>query len=99
MRVVFFIFMAIYCLNAETVLVVNSNSDVKKYTETVEEFSKTFNKPFKTLDISHKNSKEIKKHLYDEYPDIVYAVGAKAYHYTNEYIPEKEIYFSSIVDW
>lgn len=99
MRVVFFIFMTIYCLNAETVLVINSNSDVKKYTETVEEFSETFNKPFKTLDISHKNSKEIKKYLYDEYPDIVYAVGAKAYQYANEYIPEKEIYFSSIVDW
>jgi putative tryptophan/tyrosine transport system substrate-binding protein len=86
-------------LQAQTVLVINSNSQVKRYTEAIDEFSKTFNKPFNTLDISTMSGSEIKKYLYDEYPDIVYVVGAKAYQYANEYIPEKEIYFSSVVDW
>ncbi|HEX5330197.1 ABC transporter substrate-binding protein [Sulfuricurvum sp.] len=86
-------------LHAQTILVINSNSDVKKYNEAVEEFGKSVKYPFKTLDISNKTTPEIKKYLYDEYPDVVYTVGAKAYQYANEYIPEKEIYFSSIVDW
>lgn len=99
MRLLFFISLFTLFLHAQTLLVINSNSDVKKYTEAVDEFSKNFNQPFKILDISHMKSREIKKYLYDEYPDSVYAVGAKAYQYANEYIPEKEIYFSSIADW
>lgn len=99
MRLLFIISLFTLLLEAQSILVINSNPDVKKYTEAVDEFGKTFNMPFKTLDISHKSNREIRKYLYDEYPDIVYAVGAKAYQYANEYIPEKEIYFSSIVDW
>ena len=99
MRLLFFISLFSLLLHAQSILVINSNSNVKKYTEAVDEFGKNFNKPFKTVDISSMNNKEIKKYLYDEYPDIVYTVGAKAYQYANEYIPEKEIYFSSIVDW
>lgn len=86
-------------LQAQNILVVNSNSKVKKYTEAVEQFGLNFSRPYKILDISEKNSRQIRDALYDEYPDIVYTVGAKAYQYANEYIPEKEIYFSSIVDW
>lgn len=99
MRFLFIISCITFYLHAQTLLVINSNSDVKKYTEAVDEFSKNFNQPFKILDISHMKSREIRKYLYDEYPDSVYAVGAKAYQYANEYIPEKEIYFSSIADW
>lgn len=99
MRLLFFISLFTLALQAHTILVINSNSDVKKYNEAVDEFGKNFNYTFKTLDISNKSSNEIKKALYDEYPDVVYAVGAKAYQYANEYIPEKEIYFSSVVDW
>lgn len=99
MRLLVFISLFALCLHAQSVLVIQSNSEVKKYTQAVDEFTHTFTKPFKTLDISRKSSKEIQKALYDEYPDIVYAVGAKAYLYANEYLPEKEIYFSSVVDW
>ncbi|MCX6073831.1 MAG: ABC transporter substrate-binding protein [Campylobacterales bacterium] len=99
MKLLFFLSLFSLLLQGETILVMNSNSDVKKYTEAVDAFSKNFNRPFKTLDISAMSSSEIKQSLYDEYPDIVYAVGAKAYQYANEYIPEKKIYFSSIVDW
>jgi putative tryptophan/tyrosine transport system substrate-binding protein len=99
MRVLFLLTLLTFFLQAQTVLVINSNSNVKKYNDAVEEFGKNFHSPFKTLDISDKNTQEIKNSLYDEYPDIVYAIGAKAYQYANHYIPEKEIYFSSIVDW
>lgn len=99
MRSLLFISVFSLYLHAQTILVINSNSDVKKYNESVDEFGKSVKYPFKTLDISNKTSHEIKKYLHDEYPDVVYTVGAKAYQYANEYIPEKEIYFSSIVDW
>ncbi len=99
MRSLFFIFIFTLSIHAQSILVINSNSGIKKYRESVEEFSKNFDAPFKVLDISDKSSAYIKEFLYDEYPDIVYAVGAKAYQYANKYIPEKEIYFSSIVNW
>lgn len=99
MKLLLLISLFIFSLHGQNVLVINSNSNIIKYNEAVEEFSKTFPSPFKTLDITDKSSKEIKKALYDEYPDVVYAIGAKAYQYAHEYIPEKEIYFSSIIDW
>lgn len=99
MRSLLFIFIFTLSMHAQSILVINSNSGIKKYSESVEEFSKNFDAPFKVLDISDKSSERIKECLYDEYPDIVYAVGAKAYQYANQYLPEKEIYFSSIIDW
>jgi putative tryptophan/tyrosine transport system substrate-binding protein len=99
MRLLFIISVYILFLQAQTILVINSNSGVKKYTQAVDEFSKNFDRPYTVFDISNKSSKEIKEYLYDEYPDIVYTVGVKAYQYANEYIPEKDIYFSSIIDW
>lgn len=99
MKHLFFIAFLSLFLHAQNILVINSNPDVKKYAEAVDEFSKNCKRPFKTLDISTMGSEDIKKSLYDEYPDIVYAVGAKAYQYANEYLSEKEIYFSSVVDW
>lgn len=99
MKPFFLLSLLALCLHAQSVLVINSNSDVKKYNEVIEEFAKSSHAPFDILDLSGKNSEEIKQALYNAYPDVVYAVGAKAYQYANEYIPEKEIYFSSIVDW
>lgn len=99
MRTLLFISIFSLIMHAQSILVINSNAEIKKYRESVEEFSKNFERPFKVLDISDKSSERIQKYLYDEYPDIVYAVGTKAYQYANQYLPEKEIYFSSIVDY
>lgn len=99
MRLILLISFFSLFLQAQNILVINSSTEVEKYKETIEAFSKSFNKPFKTLDISSKSQDSIKEYLYAEYPDIVYAVGAKAYQYANKYIPEKKIYFSSIVNW
>jgi len=89
----------ILSLQAEKILLINSNSNVEKYREVVKSFGEDFKQEFKTIDISNMRQDEIKEYLYDEYPDIVYAVGNKAYQYAHKYLPEKKIFFSSIVNW
>ncbi|WP_294962993.1 ABC transporter substrate binding protein [Sulfurimonas sp.] len=99
MRLLILISILTLFLQAQDILIINSNSNIQKYKETEVGFSKSINGPFKTLDISGMSSSEIREYLYTEYPDIVYAIGAKAYQYANQYIPEKKIYFSSIMNW
>lgn len=99
MRLLFLLFSFVLLLEAQEILVINSNAKIEKYQEAVDGFSQSINRPFKTIDISQMKSSEIKEYLYNEYPDIVYAIGAKAYQYANQYIPEKKIYFSSIMNW
>lgn len=97
--IVLMILLSSVLMSAQSVLVVNSNPKTKKYADAVEEFSHNFHGEFSVLDISEKSGIQIREALYDLYPDIVYAVGANAYRYANEYLPEKPIYFSSIADW
>lgn len=99
MKIIFTLLLTFISLYAQKVLVLNSNNHIIKYEETVVAFTKEFNKPFRILNISDKSEKEIEEYLYDEYPDIIFAVGAKAYQYAYKYLPEKKIYFSSIVNW
>ena len=84
---------------AQKVLLINSNTNIEKYKSVENSFKKSFNKPFETIDISKMSKEEIKEYLYDEYPDVVYSIGVKAYQYTNLYIPEKTIFFSSIINY
>jgi putative tryptophan/tyrosine transport system substrate-binding protein len=99
MRLIFIISIFTLFLYGDKILIINSNGEVGKYKETVDAFKNSFTKPFKTIDVSKMDTNEIQEYLYDEYPDIVYTVGAKAYQYTNKFIPEKKIFFSSIVNW
>ena len=93
------IFIFVVSLSAEKVLIINSNSGVQKYNNVIETFQDTFSYPHTILDISTMSSKEIKEYLYDNYPDLVYCVGNKAYQYAYKYLPEKKIFFSSVVNW
>lgn len=99
MRILFLTTLFIVSLFAQKVLVINSNSSIQKYKSAQEFFTKSYNKPFELLDIANMPTKEIKEYLYDEYPDVVYAIGTKAYSYANMFIPEKTIFFSSIVNY
>lgn len=99
MRLLVLLSLFILSLNAQKVLVINSNVSIEKYKNVQSSFSENFKYPFDFIDISKMNKKEIKEYLYDEYPDVVYAIGAKAYQYTNLYIPEKTIFFSSIINY
>ena len=99
MKIILTFLLILLSLNAEKVLVLNSNNDIVKYKETVDSFSKEFKKSFKIMDISKQKENAIKEYLYTEYPDTIYTVGAKAYQYAYEYLPEKNIFFSTIVNW
>lgn len=99
MRLVFLIILSLSTLFAQKVLVINSNSNINKYFEAQKAFSENFEQEFKTIDISNMSIKDIKEYLYDEYPDMVYTIGSKAYQYANRFIPEKKIFFSSIVNY
>lgn len=88
-----------FSLYGGNILVVNSNGGIEKYKSVENSFKESFEKDFNTIDLSKMSRGEIKEYLYDEYPDIVYTIGAKAYQYVNNIIPEKTIFFSSIVNY
>jgi putative ABC transport system substrate-binding protein len=77
----------------------SSNSKVDRYQSVENSFKETFKHQYKYIDISNMSKNEIKDYLYDECPDVVYTIGAKAYQYANTFIPEKTILFSSIVNY
>ena len=37
--------------------------------------------------------------LYDEYPDLIYCIGTKAYLIAQKFVSERNIVFSSIINW
>ena len=62
MRILLLIFIFVLSLSAEKVLVINSNANVEKYKNVFDSFEKTFKEPFKTIDISSMNSKDIQEY-------------------------------------
>lgn len=99
MRLIYMLFFSTFMLYAESILVMNSNAKVERYKSMENAFSKHLGKDFKRIDIAAMSNGQIKEYLYDEYPDIVYAIGTKAYQYAVKYVPEKKIFFSSIVNY
>ncbi|RLA69789.1 MAG: ABC transporter substrate-binding protein [Epsilonproteobacteria bacterium] len=86
-------------LYAETILVMNSNAKIDRYKSMEKAFSQDIKSDFKRIDIGNMAKDEIREYLYDIYPDRVYAIGNKAFQYASKYIPEKKIFFSSIVNY
>jgi putative ABC transport system substrate-binding protein len=90
-------------LNADhsKILVINSDSSVEKYEAAQMEFKSAIT--YSTIDVNlgEKEWKlqEIEDLLYDEYPDLVYCIGTKAYVAANRFLSEKNIVFSSIINW
>ena len=83
------------------IMVINSNAAVDKYKIAQEEFTKSIPTPVMELDLGDKKLKlqEIEDFLYDEYPDLVYCIGTKAYLIANKFISDRNIVFSSILNW
>ena len=98
MKILFILALFILNIYADKVLILNSNANIEKYKSVQEEFIKNTKNTYEVLDIAKLSQKEIKEYLYDEYPDIVYTIGLKAYKYANRYVPEKTIFFSSIIN-
>lgn len=99
MRLLCIIALLVVSLYGNKILVINSNSSIDKYRSVENAFLMSFEKPYAVLDISEMSKNEIKKYLYDEYPDVIYVIGTKAYRYTNMFVPEKIIFFSSIINY
>ena len=83
------------------VLLINSDATVEKYRVAQEEFKKTYSRPVLEINLDDKKWKvpDVEDLLYDEYPDLVYCIGSKAYFIANRFVSEKDIVFSSIVNW
>jgi len=83
------------------VLLINSDATVEKYKVAQEEFKKTYARPVLEINLDDEKWKvpDVEDYLYDEYPDLVYCIGSKAYLIANRFVSEKDIVFSSIVNW
>ncbi len=99
MKNIFLLIFLFLNLHANDLLIINSNSNIEKYANVQQAFIKNYKGDYKVLDLLGLSKKQIEEYLYDEYPDIVYTIGTKAFSYANMYIPEKTIFFSSIVNY
>jgi len=83
------------------IMVINSNASIDKYRIAQKEFTKSLPNPVMEVDLGGKKPKlrEIENFLYDQYPDLVYCIGTKAYLLANQFISDRNIVFSSIIDW
>lgn len=83
------------------VLLINSDARVEKYKVAQEEFTSALSREVQaiSLDDTKLKAADIENLLYDEYPDLVYCIGSKAYLVAHRFISEKDIVFSSIVNW
>ncbi|MCF8131298.1 MAG: hypothetical protein K9N10_22525 [Deltaproteobacteria bacterium] len=83
------------------IMVINSNASIEKYRIAQEAFTKSLPNPVIEVDLGGENLKlgEIENLLYDQYPDLVYCIGTKAYLLANKFISDRNIVFSPIIDW
>ena len=83
------------------ILLINSDASVEKYEVAQMEFISAVAYPIKDINLGEKEWKlqEIEDLLFDEYPDLIYCIGTKAYVVANRFLSEKNIVFSSIINW
>jgi putative ABC transport system substrate-binding protein len=83
------------------IMVINSNGSIDKYRIAQKEFTKLLPNPVMEVDLGGQKLKlrEIEDLLYDQYPDLVYCIGTKAYLLANKFISDRNIVFTSIIDW
>ncbi|MDM8522841.1 ABC transporter substrate binding protein [Desulfococcaceae bacterium HSG8] len=84
------------------ILVINSDVSVERYVMVHEEFRKKI--PYPIAEVNLEDSKwkkpnNIKAMINNENPDLVYCIGTKAYVIASKYAPEKNLVFSSILNW
>ncbi|MFC1853864.1 ABC transporter substrate-binding protein [candidate division CSSED10-310 bacterium] len=83
------------------ILLINSNASVEKYRIVQEEFKKVLYTP--VLEVNLGNEKwtpsQVEALIKDKDPDIIYCIGSKAYFLTTEHSRDRQIVFSSIMNW
>ena len=83
------------------ILLINSDASVERYAVAQAEFTSSISYPTSQMDLGgrKKTLQEIEDMLFDEYPDLVYCIGTRAYLAANRFLKEKDIVFSSIINW
>ncbi|QTA91528.1 ABC transporter substrate-binding protein [Desulfonema magnum] len=81
------------------ILLINSNAEVEKYSVVQEEFRKTVSCPVLEIDLGDKKENYDIIKLLSYNADLVYCIGGKAYSFAGKYFNEKDIVFSSIINW
>ena len=106
MRLIGFLFLvvllgALFAGDIPKILVLNSNATVEKYRIAQEAFKQSISLPVREIHLeeSHWKISKIEELLYDEYPDLIYCIGTKAFLIASKYVSERNIVFSSIVNW
>jgi putative ABC transport system substrate-binding protein len=92
---------ALFADEGHKILLINSNASVERYKLAQEEFRKAIPGPVREIDLEEKgwSVQKVQDVLYDEYPDLVYCIGTKAYLLANRFVSERHIVFSSILNW
>lgn len=89
--------------SAPNIMVLNSDASIKKYKVAQDEFVKDLGSGRITIVELQlpkwRRLTKVKDMLYDEYPELVYCIGTKAYLLANKYIPKCQIVFSSTINW
>ena len=87
--------------NFPKILLINSDASLEKYRIAQAEFENSINYPVKEINLADNKWKidEIEDLLYDEYADLIYCIGSKAYLVVNKFVRETDVVFSSIINW
>ena len=90
-----------YAAENPAILLLNSDASVEKYRRPQEEFQKTIELPLSIVDIGKKkwDLADIEELVYDEEPDLIYCIGAKAFKMVRKYAGDTPIVFSSTINW
>jgi len=85
----------------QKILILNSNMSVEKYFAVQTEFKSKFNFPIVELDLGSKwfDNSEIEKSIRRESPDVIYCIGSKAYMLAFRYAKDKNLIFSSAINY
>lgn len=87
----------------KTILLINSDASVNKYKAAHQEFQKAIPHSFPVMEVDLADKTwgipDVEELLADEDPGIIYCIGSKAYLIANRFASEKNIVFSSIVNW
>lgn len=83
------------------ILVLNTNSEIKKYKTAYNEFKKKIPYPISSINLNEEKWKldNIKSMLDNKKFELIYCIGTQAYKLANKYAPNKNIVFSSVMNW
>ncbi|MDR4499766.1 MAG: hypothetical protein MRK02_17885 [Candidatus Scalindua sp.] len=85
----------------KTVIVLNSDSSIDKYSVVHTEFKSRINNPVLEIDLGSKwlDEEEIKEKMIQIDPDIIYCIGSKAYQMAYKMRRDNKLVFSLMINW